>query len=317
MDNMKAGDEMGGWSISSIMNLINVGLGIGKFTQLLETLKVFMADAGTSTGSDSDGKSVGPWTCCAVERNHLMVWYKDSVNAVRKRAVQELTLPDGSNSDSDGEDEGQPKEGNSRDARAMKKLVSQQTAEIEELRSKLAQAEESLSEKSAETKTLKKRLESNPSQLDDMLNECTSKISQLEIQNRTLSSKITFMENDFKESMHQKDEAASELKKVLDQAQAEIKNLEDDKKMTDEELTGLTTAYTNLEGEYNRVVSQNGTSSQPNGDDTSEGVMPMSSYQIMKDENAKLKTDIRAAKLDEEGGQKYGRVGQAQLYVGS
>ena len=287
MDNMKPEDEMGGWSISSIMNLIKVGLGIGKFTQLLESLKDFMANV--------DGKAVGPWTCCSVERSHLLQWYKESVNVVRKRAIQELTLSNGTADDSDAEDVSDSHVSSSRDTKAMKKLVSQQTAEIEVLRSKLSETQETLSAQSFETKALKKRLESNPSQLDDTMNEYTSKISELEVQNRALSSTIVLKDNDFKEAMHQKGTVASQQQQQLDQARDEIRNLLSDKATTKEELKGLATAYTNLEGEYNRVASQNGSSGQANGDDTSEGVMPMSSYQIMKDENAKLKKDIRAA----------------------
>ena len=289
MDNMKANDEMGGWSISSIMNLINVGLGIGKYTQLLESLKTFMVN------NDDDNKGVGPWACCLVERSHFMQWYKDAVNLVRKRTVQELTISNGNDSDSEMEDVGQVDETRNRDAKAMKKLVSQQTMEIDALHSKLAEAEESLLVQSTEAKTLKKRLESNPSQLDDLMNECTSKISELEIQNRSLSSKLSSQENDFKEIISQKDTAASQLHKDLEQACGEVSTLIEDKKVMQEEVAGLTSAYTTLEGEFNRVSSQIGPSSQTNGDTTSEGSMPMFASQMMKDENAKLKNNMRAA----------------------
>lgn len=287
MDNMKIDDEMGGWSIASIMNLINVGLGIGKYTQLLESLKSFM--------TNDDGDGVGPWACCLVERNHFKKWYKNAVNIVRKRTVQELTTSAGNDSDSEMEEAGEAKKPNSRDAKAMKKLVSQQTAEIDALRVKLAEAEESLLVHSTEAKTLKKRLESNPSQLDDLMNECTSKISELEVQNRSLSSKISDQEKNMKEIIKHKDAATSQLQRDLDQARGEVNTLIEDKKVMQEEVEGLTSAYTTLENEFNRLSSSQNGSSQTNGDATSEGSMSTFASQMMKDENAKLKNNMRAA----------------------
>eukprot|EP00557_Chaetoceros_sp_GSL56_P013015 CAMPEP_0176479422 /NCGR_PEP_ID=MMETSP0200_2-20121128/1733_1 /TAXON_ID=947934 /ORGANISM="Chaetoceros sp., Strain GSL56" /LENGTH=181 /DNA_ID=CAMNT_0017875469 /DNA_START=104 /DNA_END=646 /DNA_ORIENTATION=- len=86
MENMDPSDELGGWSISSIMNLINVGLGIGKFTQLLESTKAFFMH------TTNMGESVGLWGCSEVERSHFIEWYRTAVSIVRRKAIQELTL---------------------------------------------------------------------------------------------------------------------------------------------------------------------------------------------------------------------------------
>ena len=281
MNSMKSGDDIGGWSISTIMNLINVGLGIGKFTLLLESLKTYMIES-------DDKHGVEPWNSCRVERMHLLRWYTSNVGVVRKRAIQEFTLSNGNNSDSDCEDESKSNAPSTKESKATKKLVSQQTTEIEELKCKLAEAEESISANSLEVKHLRKRMESNPSQLDDLLNECTTKISSLEIQNLALSSKLTVNESDFKESNRQNDAASVLLKEEVDKARNETRVVLEDKINLQEELLGLTSAYTNLEGEYNRVAA-------PGSSHTNEEVMPMSSYQIIQDENTKLKKNVRVS----------------------
>jgi chromosome segregation ATPase len=285
MENMDPGDELGGWSISSIMNLINVGLGIGKFTQLLESTKTYFMHP-----SDK-GESAGPWGCSDVERTHFFEWYKTNVNIVRKKAIQELTLSGDHDSESDSDSVDQ-NDVTSRDIRALRKLVLQQTSEIQALKEKLHQTEESVIVKSAEIRVLNKRLESNPSQLDDLLNESTAKLSELEIQNRALTSKITFKERDFKEMLRLKDEAIAETRDELKRAKEETRVALEDKASLKEKLSGLSVAYSNLEEEYNKLSSN---TSQPTGADSSEGVMPISSYQIVKDNNAKLKNDVRAA----------------------
>jgi hypothetical protein len=285
MENMDASDELGGWSVSSIMNLINVGLGIGKFTQLLESTKEFFLHAGDM------GESAGPWGCSEVERTHFIDWYKGNVSIVRKKTIQELTLAGENESESDADAE-DPSYASSREMRSLRKLVLQQTSEIQALKEKLHQTEESVMTKSAEIRILNKRLESNPSQLDDLINECTAKLSELEIQNRALNSKITFKESDFKEMLRLRDEAIAKAQDDLKRAKDETRVALEDKAIIKEELSGLSVAYSNLEEEYNKMSSS---TSQPTGADSSEGVTSMSSYQVVKDDNAKLKNDIRAA----------------------
>ncbi len=290
MTSMKSDDEIGGWSINSIMNLINVSLGIGKFTQLLEGLKVFM-----TRNVDAKGASAGPWACCNAERTRLLDWYSSSVNTVRKKAIEELTLSEGAN-DSDSEDGGDGDESSSRDFKAMRKLVMQQTFEIDSLREKLNELEITSSTKTNEVKSLKKRLESNPSQLDDMLNEYSSKISELEIQNRNLVAEKSKEINELQDVIQAKESKCAQLQTDLKQKEEETDELNLDIGNMKDEMVGLSTAYANLEVEYNTLASDNGVTGESNGHTANgEGVMPMSSYQIIKDENAKLKKDMHAA----------------------
>ena len=276
MANMKANDDIGGWSISSIMNLISVGLGMGKFTKLLEGLKKYLKYGDNELG-------VPPWTVCEAERLTLLQWYNENVNIVRKKAVQELTLSCGNSSDSDSGDESHP----SKSTKSLKMLISQQNTEIEDLKTKLASAQDSFSAVSNEVKGLKKRLEANPSQLDDILNESASKVSELEIKNKELVLTMRTNEKNFEKVLNEKETVSSELKTSLEKERQSLKEMLDDKNSLQEELTGLTTAYTNLEEEYNRVASKDG--------ETTEEIMPMSSYQILKDENAKLKYDMKTS----------------------
>lgn len=276
MANMNANDDIGGWSISSIMNLISVGLGMGKFTKLLEGFKKYLKYGDNELG-------VPPWTVCEAERLTLLQWYNENVNIVRKKAVQELTLSCGNSSDSDSGDESHP----SKSTKSLKILISQQNTEIEDLKTKLAAAQDSFSAVSNEVKGLKKRLEANPSQLDDILNESASKVSELEIKNKELVLTIRTNEKNFEKVLNEKETVSSELKTSLEKERQTLKEMLDDKNSLQEELTGLTTAYTNLEEEYNRVASKDG--------ETTEEVMPMSSYQILKDENAKLKYDMKTS----------------------
>jgi len=310
MTGLKPEEEIGGWSIGTIMNLINVGLGIGKFTQLLESLKVYL-DKDNASASGKGGIGIGPWACCNTERARLSMWYTGCVNTVRRRAIEQLTIHsngDTSESDDDEDDNGNGNgnDSSSRDKKSMRKLVAQQSSELEKLNVTLTEITHENSVHTSHIQTLKKRLESTPSQLEDMLEEYTAKVMELEAKQNQLeldsNKKVQEMETDM-----QKQKADSDhVQKQLEMARHEISSAQNETKQVQEEMTGLTAAYVNLEGEYNRVAQSNangnGTGApngngQSNGDATSEGngVMPMSSYNILKEENMKLRADTRKA----------------------
>uniref|UniRef100_A0A7S3PZY2 RNA-dependent RNA polymerase n=1 Tax=Chaetoceros debilis TaxID=122233 RepID=A0A7S3PZY2_9STRA len=132
-------------------------------------------------------------------------------------------------------------------------------------------------------------------QLEDItLEEYKAKVmdAQLEIDS---IQKVKEMEADVQT---QKKESMA-LQMSLEMAQKDIKSSQAETKRVQEEMAALTAAYVNLESEYNRVVATssgkpNG-NGQSNGSITSEGVMPMSSYNILKEENSKLRADARKA----------------------
>jgi len=300
MEYMKSDDDLGGWSISSIMNLINVGLGIGKFTQLLEGVKGYI--------QNDSGRIVGPWTTCPMERMVMMNWYTTSVNIVRKKAVQELSLSNSDNNNDDDDDDvgdddddGETVDGLEGDKSGKKKLkslsrlVSHQSSEIESLRQKLNETEKNMTSQAAEMNRLKKRIGSNPNKLDEMLDEYTNNITRLEKENQNLKDEMIQKDTNTESTLKEKENELSLLKNDLDQSHEKMRTILLEKDTMHEEMLGLSAAYSNLESEYNRINSGSD-SGQAIGDTTMEiGSVSNIAYQALKSENVKLKGDIRAA----------------------
>jgi Uso1 / p115 like vesicle tethering protein, head region len=127
----------GGWTISSIMEMISSskGGGMGKFTSQLEKLKTI-------------DRRVVPWSICSLEWNIWRTWYEQVVLVVRKRVVQELTGgsdkddPNISTNNDDKELEGEPAMVTtpSKNQKSLQHLLSQQSMEIEDLRDELTKA---------------------------------------------------------------------------------------------------------------------------------------------------------------------------------
>lgn len=128
------GDESkcGGWTISSIMEMISSkrGGGVSRFTARLEKLK-------------SLDHHLLPWSTCSLEWKIWNQWYDKIVLIVRKRVVQELTGGSGGDDQlSDDEHEVQtdvvtsPMKGQ----KSLQRLLSQQSSEIDDLRELLAKS---------------------------------------------------------------------------------------------------------------------------------------------------------------------------------
>jgi hypothetical protein len=131
------GDESkcGGWTVSSIMEMISSkrGGGVSRFTARLEKLK-------------SIDHHLVPWSTCSLEWKIWNQWYDKIVLIVRKRVIQELTggsADDGQLSDEESEvlNDVSPTKGQ----KSLQRLVSQQSSEIEKLREDLAQAKVQIS----------------------------------------------------------------------------------------------------------------------------------------------------------------------------
>jgi len=230
------------------------------------------------------------------------------VNIVRRRAVIELTL---SGADSDGsgtrvEHCSTVSNSDKTDGRALGNLVSQQVAEIETLRLKLAEADNTISKQSSEIAVWKRRMESNPSQLDDVINELTGKVSELELLNTNLRSQLESNDDERRVSVSCKDQEIAEVRQILEQCKLESRNVTQERDTLRQELEGLSSAYTGLEEEYNRLLSlennevSTGNSiqgeklldSQAREDETNKSSAALIS---LKNENSKLRADIRAA----------------------
>jgi chromosome segregation ATPase len=279
LEYMNPENEIGGWTSASIVNMISNGMGIRKFTQILESLKMPLLS--------NDGAAVPPWTCSPAERSHFMKWYTENVNIVRKRTVQELTVVANNQDDSDNEDTDQlHKAFPLKDQKSIYKLVSEQNSEIESLRRKLADSENKQKLQSSKLKIFQKRLEANPSQLDDMLNELTTKISDLESQNRNLKNDSISLEMQHEKELKSKAEEIHLIQENIKILELEKKVILEEHISTQKELEGLSSSYTNLEEEYNNI-SKNGS--------IKEEVIAVSSYRKVEEENLKLKHDVHAA----------------------
>ena len=107
-------DENGGWTRTSLWQLVNNKVGVSTFTSKLQDLQ----------SHNNNNKKRFPWSYCPLEWQVWAAWYPQQVLLVRKRVIQELT--GGGGDDGSG---------------TIHQLVAQQTTELEELRNKLAEAE--------------------------------------------------------------------------------------------------------------------------------------------------------------------------------
>ena len=279
LEYMNPEEEIGGWNSASIVNMISNGMGIRKFTQILESLKTPLVS--------NDCAAVPPWTCSPAERTYLLNWYAENVSIVRKRTVQELTFVASTNDDSDGEDVDHcNKDISSKDQKNIYKLVSEQNLEIESLRKKLSDSENNQLIQSAKIKMLQKRLEANPSQLDDMLNELMAKNLDLEAQNRNIENDAMNFKIQHEKEIKSKAEEIMAIQKNMMNLENEKKRILEEQSSIQKELEGLSSAYSSLEQEYNRI--SNNVSMQ-------EEVVAVSSYRKVEEDNLKLKQDVYAA----------------------
>ena len=84
----------------------------------------------------------------------------------------------------------------SQGVRPLQKLISQQAKEIEDMSVRLENAEAKVASQSSQLNTWRRRMESNPTQLDHMLNDFTLKNSDLEEKVRSLGLEIERQQSD-------------------------------------------------------------------------------------------------------------------------
>lgn len=106
------GHDYGGWTVSSLIEMIQ-RKGVSAYLRKLEQLKT---------------ESL-PWSACEFEWRIWTKAYDEAVLIVRKRVVQELTVHGAEETEEES---------------AMKKLVAEQTAELESLRQSLKEAESTI-----------------------------------------------------------------------------------------------------------------------------------------------------------------------------
>eukprot|EP00957_Ditylum_brightwellii_P047691 3623166-Ditylum_brightwellii.AAC.1 len=216
MESMEDEGDYSGWNRESIMGLIT-GLGVGKFTSLLERLK------------KSKKNEDLPWFSSDLESQTFGLWFAENVNVVRRRMVKELA--GGASGDDSEESDGESKEGSTmprnesfasgsdasggKKKKVLSKLLSQQSLELENLREALEKSEKLAAKQASELKMWKRRMESNPTQLDEMMTEFTEKNAALEMSNEALKGDMQKTEENHQSALEEKEKTIQELQTEL------------------------------------------------------------------------------------------------------
>lgn len=317
-------NKCGGWTVASVMEMIATR-GVSKYTSKLEKFKSF---------DDL------PWSVCELEWNLWIEWYNESVLVIRKRVVQELSNTrdgDGAEEASDGEEPATDSSARRGSVRALKRLVSQQTDEMEELRKALADAKRTIDSKGTsatpplciwdspwlmrlaekQLSVWKLRVESTPTQLDEMLSEYTTKNAELDAQIVSLNDEMRAKEERHDADLKARDEQIDSLQQQVQEAMGSAEEARQDRDSMRDELAALSEAYSHLEEEYRQLSGQSsglsasaaaGASSaeqgepvvpsereQPEGEASQQFPSGSTEVAALKADNARLRLDARAA----------------------
>ena len=272
MEYMSTDDEKhGGWTRQSIMELLGKKGGISGYQAMLEKFKT----------TDL------PWSACLLEKQRFLNWYSALVLVIRRRVVQELTHGD----------EGDDDEANA-STKSMNRMVTQQAKELEELRAALSDAKATIESQEGQLAVWKRRVESTPTQLDDMLTEYTRKNAEMEKTVASLKTQMQENQDKFQAQVQERDDQIAKLQETVREWQEREREAQEERGNLHEELQGLTSAYTSLEQEYNRRTQGAGEDSgvQPEGE-VSHQEQTFSGEQLssLQAENARLRADALAA----------------------
>jgi len=259
--------QCGGWSREGILQVLQ-SLGISKITTRMESLKNKSTDF--------------PWSECALEYKHWKEWYQKAVWIVRKRIVEGLAKSSGDDS-SDEEPEGGPAaavEGHSREPttpsqpsshssnnKTLHKLLNQQSNEMEELRQALEEAQARIVVQESQLETWKRRMESTPTELDNMLNEFTAKTADLEESIQKMQTEAKQTQAQHEAELDKRDEALEEQRQEAERLRTEEQGAREERDRMEQELQGLSQAYASLEEEFRQhTASSTGAPTGETGD---------------------------------------------------
>jgi chromosome segregation protein len=282
-------EQHGGWTKKSIMELVSKRKGgISGYTTDLEQLK----------------KADLPWTACELEWHLFIKWYSAQVLAIRRCVVHELTA----GGETDEDDDGVAGNGTSNaSTKSLNRLVSQQAAELEELRMSLSEAKATIESQDGQLAVWKRRVESNPTQLDKMLSEYTDKNAEMENEVSTLHKQMQEKELEFNARLKERDDQIAQLQATVQEWQTRELESRQERDDLRGELEGLTSAYATLEQEYNRrdgAATQGAAPSAPTGEHPAQQHEGEGSQQdestgaelaTLRAENARLRSDAQAA----------------------
>ena len=289
-------EECGGWTRNGILQII-IKIGISKYTLSLEGLK-----------RTTNPKM--PWVVSEMEYKNWKKFCSQSVLTVRKRVVEELAGGSGGTDDeSDGDhsdivlgSDGTSSPPNQK-IKPLQKLISQQSKEMDEMRKEMHEMRARLTSQDDQLSTWKRRMESTPTELDDLLNEFTSKNIKLEETMITLESEVERQKSEKETETKLLEGKLSESRGDADRIRTQEQEVRDDLERTEQEMQALSQAYASLEEEYQR--NQNHQNAGAPAEETSQQIQGEVSHQqsgigstevaTLRAENTRLKNDARAA----------------------
>lgn len=290
MESLTKDEECGGWSRSGILQIITK-VGISKYTSSLESLK-------------TRANPKMPWVVSDMEFKSWKRFCSQAVLGVRKCVVEALASESG-NDDGDGESEEPLSQSeHALELRPLQKMISQQAREMDELRRELEISQGKVVSQERQLVKWKRRVESTPTELDDMLNELTTKTSELEESVQSLKSELKRM-SAAKEAEAEKFQAAlSESQQAVEILETQKQAARDELDRAEQEMQALSQAYASLEEDYQRnqnllgsaVGAGAGEASQQQGEGSRQQHSTGSTeVATLRAENARLRNDARAA----------------------
>ena len=282
--------DIGGWTEDSIMTVLTGGKrDLGKFTKLIE--------AGAK-----DGGAEGTWILCESERKSFVKSYTHAVRVVRRRVIKQLTagVDDDAESDDDegGLNDSQMSGENMGGGKTVMRLLAKQTAELESLRDRLEQAEQLSTDQARQLDRWKRRVESNPTQLDNMLTDISNENDELVRANKL--SEVAIKEKDalIAQLASERDEAATRQAAVVQADPAELSSLKDENSRLRKDVRAanewMQMATQRMEEMGKRTMElEAAAAAPPPPSATSEA--DLEKISSLEEENARLRKDVRAA----------------------
>lgn len=294
MESLTKEEECGGWSRSGILQIITK-IGISKFTSSLESLK-----------TNQNPKM--PWVVSEMELKSWKEFCSQAVLGIRKQVVQELASGSG-NEDGDGDSEAEGAHsqttsapGSAQAVKPLQRMISQQAREMDELRLELEISLAKVVSQEHQLVTWKRRVESTPTQLDDMLNEFTAKTSELEDTVHSLKAELKQITAAKDAETENYQAVLAESKRAVDRLEIEKQEARAELERSEQEMQALSQAYASLEEDYQRILptfavgAPTGEASQQQGEPSrQQNVTGSTEVATLRAENTRLRNDARAA----------------------
>ncbi|GAX09718.1 hypothetical protein FisN_19Lh186 [Fistulifera solaris] len=266
--------KYGGWTREGILDIFK------------HSLKLFLLRL------DELGPNLNMWSFCPLEHKVWLEEFQANVWTVRRCLVAEMTVH------SESSDE----------ISSMQALIEKQSSELEELRQELNFSKKSLVQQEKELLLWKVRAECTPTQLDELLNQSTSRNTALEKKVEELESLLYHIEAEHAADVSRNTELVESLQAEVQNALQNETQTREDLETMQGEMTALSQAYTNLEAEYRRQTELLSTSTagaegseqsahQNQGEDSEKELSRGNSTEvaILRAENTRLKNDMKVA----------------------